>query len=48
MLSTRNLARFVSINDLVSIERQAIFDFSRNAGHRKRERLVLQTANFTC
>src|ERR1700736_1097621 len=48
MLCGGNLSQLVSIDDLVSIERQAIFSLSRDAGDRHWERLVLQMANLTC
>ena len=48
MFPGRNLSQFVSIDDLVSIEREAIFGFSRNVGHSQREWFVLQVADLTC
>src|SRR3979490_2786137 len=48
MLYGGNLSQLVSIDDLVPIERKAIFSLSRDAGYRHWERLVLQMANLTC
>jgi len=48
MLSSRNLSDLVSINNLISVERQSIFGLSRNPRHRERQSLGLKMADFIC